>query len=77
MRIRRKNYCAYSCFKFQKSDNDLLNSNPDKSIPAIEQNSGIQQIKLQKGGVPQFRKFTINQFGRYTGTGGRPLSNFR
>lgn len=77
MRIRRKNYCAYNCFRFQKSEYEIFNSNPDKSIPAIQQKPGFQQIKIQKGGTPQFRKFTINQFGRYTGTGGRPLSNFR
>lgn len=69
MKIRRKNYCAYKCIEFQQ----ILNNT---GIPAIEQNTGFQQVKIQKGGTPQFRNFRINQFGRISGTGGRPLSNF-
>jgi hypothetical protein len=67
--FRRKNYCNYKCIRFQKV---LTNT----GIPAIEQNQGIQQIKIQKGGTPQFRHFQINQFGRYVGTGGRAPTNF-
>jgi hypothetical protein len=69
LKIRRKNYCANKCIRFQQIVNNT-------DIPAIEQNTGFQQIKIQKGGAPQFRNFTINQFGRIAGTGGRPLSNF-
>jgi hypothetical protein len=69
LKIRRKNYCAYKCIKFQQ----ILNNT---GIPAIEQNTGFQQVKMQRGGTPQFRNFRINQFGRIAGTGGRPLSNF-
>ena len=69
MRIRRKNYCAYKCL----SEQAILDNT---GIPAIEQNTGLIQIKIQKGGTPQFRKFDVNQFGRIAGTGGRPLSNF-
>ena len=69
MKINRKNYCANKCF----SEQVMLNNT---SIPAIEQNPGLIQIKIQKGGTPQFRKFEVNQFGRIAGTGGRPLSNF-
>jgi len=69
LKIRRKNYCAYKCLEFQQ----IL---PNTNIPAIQQNFGFQQIKLQKGGTPQFRNFQINQFGRYVGTGGKPPSNF-
>lgn len=69
LKIRRKNYCANKCIRFQQ----ILN---DTDIPAIEQNTGLQQIKIQKGGTPHFRNFAINQFGRIAGTGGRPLSNF-
>lgn len=69
LKIRRKNYCANKCIRFQQ-----ILANTD--IPAIEQNTSLQQIKNQKGGTPQFRNFAINQFGRIAGTGGRPLSNF-
>lgn len=69
LKLRRKNYCAYKCIRFQ----EILRYT---DIPAIEQNTGFQQIKIQKGGTPQFRKFEINQFGRYVGSGGRPPSNF-
>ena len=69
-RVRNKNYCKYKCYYNQEVPRDT-------SIPAIEQNTGIQQIKIQKGGgTPQFRSYPTNQFGRYLGTGGRPLSNF-
>ena len=70
MKIRRNNYCNFKCFSYQQ----VLN---DTSIPAFIQNTGLQQIKIQKnGGTPQFRKYSINQFGRYVGSGGSPLSNF-
>ena len=70
IRLRNKNYCAYKC---------LFNQEPVSrtDIPAIEQSTAIQQIKLQKGGKPQFREFQINQFGRVAGTGGQPPNNFR
>ena len=48
LKIRRKNYCANKCIRFQQ----ILK---DTDIPAIEQNTGFQQIKIQKGGTPQFR----------------------
>lgn len=70
MRLIRRNYCAYKCLTYTPPVDNT-------SIPAIEQNTGIQQIKIQKGGTPQFRSFFINQFGRYAGTGGSPLTNFR
>ena len=70
IRLRNKNYCAYKC---------LFNQEPVSrtDIPAIEQSTAIQQIKLQKGGKPQFREFQIKQFGRVAGTGGQPPNNFR
>jgi len=69
IRLRNKNYCAYKC---------LFNQEPvsKTDIPAVEQSTAIQQIKLQKGGTPQFRQFQINQFGRVAGTGGQPPNNF-
>ena len=72
IRLRNANYCRYKCIQ----NNVIIPDNT--SIPAIEQNTGLQQIKVQNGGgTPQFRKYSINQFGRYVGTGGKKLSNFR
>ena len=71
-RLRNANYCRYKCL----ATNVVIPN--DTSIPAIDQNTGIQQIKIQNsGGTPQFRKYSINQFGRYVGTGGKKLSNFK
>ena len=70
IRLRNKNYCAYKCLFVQS-----LPSQTD--IPAIDQSPALQQIKLQKGGTPQFRQFQINQFGRIAGTGGQPTNKFR
>jgi hypothetical protein len=70
IRLRNKNYCAYKCLFVQS-----LPSQTD--IPAIDQSPALKQIKLQKGGTPQFRQFQINQFGRIAGTGGQPPNNFR
>jgi|TARA_B110001469_G_C9645639_1_gene326211 hypothetical protein len=67
--LKRGNYCKYNCFR---EETPL----PDTNLNAVFQNSAINQIKIQKGGTPQFKKFSINQFGRVLGTGGRPLSNF-
>jgi hypothetical protein len=71
-RLRNKSYCKYKCL-----DKQFIP--PATDIPAIIQNSAIQQLKLQnKGGKPVFRnKISINQFGRPSGTGGQPPSNFR
>ena len=72
IRLRNANYCVYKCLYYQ----EILR---DTNIPAIEQNTGFQQIKKRKGygGTPQFRSFQINQFGRYLGTGGSAPNNFR
>lgn len=71
IRLRNANYCRYKCLFHQVIQ-------PDPDIPAFIQNTGLQQIKIQNGGgKPQFRKFEINQFGRYNGTGGQPPTNFR
>lgn len=69
-RITKANYCSFKCLKEQIPLKDT-------SINAIEQSPAIKQIKIQKGGTPQFRSFYINQFGRPLGEGGKPLSNFR
>lgn len=69
-RVKSANYCQFKCLYVQEIPND-------PAIPAFIQNTGIQQIKIQKGGTPQFRQFQINQFGRVAGTGGRPPTNFR
>jgi hypothetical protein len=64
------NYCKKKCLYEHTIPQD-------KGLPAIFQNTGIQQIKIHKGGgTPQFRHFEINQYGRYKGTGGQPLNNF-
>jgi hypothetical protein len=69
-RIRNSNYCVYKCLNYHEPVDNT-------SIPAYLKNTGILQLKIQNGGgTPQFRKYTINQFGRYNGTGGKPLSNF-
>ena len=70
IRLRNKNYCAYKCLFVQS-----LPSQTD--VPAIDQNTAIQQIKITKRGKPQLRRFDINQFGRVAGTGGQPPNNFR
>jgi hypothetical protein len=67
--LKRGNYCKYNCFREEEHLRDT-------NLTAVFQSSAINQIKIQKGGTPQFRKFAINQFGRVLGTGGRPLSNF-
>lgn len=71
LELKRKNYCRYKC---------LPNGNhlPNPNLTAVFKNSAINQIKIQKGGTPQFRKLShhTNQFGRILGTGGKSLSNF-
>jgi hypothetical protein len=71
-RVRNQNYCKYKCYYHQEVPRDT-------NIPAIEQSSVLQQLKVKKngGGTPQFRSFQINQFGRYLGTGGSAPNNFR
>lgn len=70
--LRNANYCKYKCLS-------IVEIPRDTSIPAIEQNTGLQQVKIQagRGGTPQFRSFPVNQFGRYFGTGGQAPNNFR
>jgi hypothetical protein len=71
-RLRNANYCRYKCLY-------KVYIPRDTNIPAIEQSSVLQQLKVQKngGGTTQFRSFQINQFGRYLGTGGSAPTNFR
>ena len=70
--LRNKSYCKYKCLDRQYIP-------PSTSIPAAIQNPGIQQLKIQnKGGKPVFRNnILINQFGKPSGSGGQPPSNFR
>ena len=78
-RFRQRPACAYICAA-DLSPNFPLKSilNPNQGdVNGIAKNTAIQQIKIQKGGKPQFFQFQINEFGRVAGTGGQPPSNFR